>query len=109
MSGHCFAHGVFEGMHCPECHGFERPDLFAEVRLAQLKRERAAAIKSLVDCASHLTELGRPDLAPYRMADLIVCPRCEGQRYDIGNCGVCENVGWLDECGLALTIEGPTP
>lgn len=21
MSGHCFAHGSFDGIHCPKCHG----------------------------------------------------------------------------------------
>lgn len=25
MTGHCFAHGRFDGIHCPECHGFTRP------------------------------------------------------------------------------------
>jgi hypothetical protein len=107
MSSHCFAHGVFDGMHCPECHGFERPNtIVAVARTERLKRERAAAIKALVGCASHLTALCRPDLAPYRMDDLIACPRCEGQRYDVGNCGVCENVGWLDDRGLALCVPG---
>jgi hypothetical protein len=23
------------------------------------------------------------------------CPRCEGQRYDKGACGLCGNLGWL--------------
>lgn len=28
---------------------------------------------------------------------LIVCPRCEGQRYDHQSCGVCQNLGYLTE------------
>lgn len=28
-----------------------------------------------------------------------MCPRCEGQRYDVDACGVCDNTGWLDENG----------
>lgn len=31
--------------------------------------------------------------------DVIVCPRCEGQRYDRGSCGFCGNLGVLDEDG----------
>ena len=26
--------------------------------------------------------------------DLMVCPRCEGQAYDIGSCFLCENTGY---------------
>lgn len=33
----------------------------------------------------------------------IVCPRCEGQRYDVDACGACRNVGWLDRNGEAFT------
>lgn len=29
----------------------------------------------------------------------VVCPRCEGQRYDRGSCGLCGNHGTLDENG----------
>lgn len=35
---------------------------------------------------------------------LIVCPRCEGQRYDVGSCGLCGNVGWLDENGERVPV-----
>lgn len=34
----------------------------------------------------------------------IICPRCEGQKYDVGSCGVCGNVGWLDANGEAIHV-----
>jgi hypothetical protein len=34
---------------------------------------------------------------------LIVCPRCEGQRYDRDACGLCRNLGVLDANAGALT------
>lgn len=33
---------------------------------------------------------------------LIICPRCEGQRYDRGSCGFCANTGYLREDGERL-------
>jgi hypothetical protein len=29
----------------------------------------------------------------------VICPRCEGQRFDVGSCALCGNVGHLDEEG----------
>jgi hypothetical protein len=29
------------------------------------------------------------------MADRITCPRCEGQKYDKGSCGLCKNTGTI--------------
>lgn len=37
---------------------------------------------------------------------MIVCPRCEGQRYDRGSCALCGNVGWLDDGGERLAVSG---
>lgn len=34
----------------------------------------------------------------------IVCPRCEGQRYDRGSCGLCGNLGLLDANGDRITF-----
>jgi protein gp37 len=38
------------------------------------------------------------------------CPRCEGQRFDVGSCGLCENRGWLDAQGeskrMPLRLDG---
>lgn len=25
----------------------------------------------------------------------VICPRCEGQKYDQGSCAICENRGWV--------------
>ncbi len=35
----------------------------------------------------------------WREGDTITCPRCEGQKYDRGSCGLCGNLGVLDENG----------
>lgn len=35
---------------------------------------------------------------------MIVCPRCEGQRYDVGSCALCGNTGVLDEHGEKQTV-----
>jgi hypothetical protein len=35
----------------------------------------------------------------WREGDWITCPRCEGQNYDRGSCGLCGNLGVLDENG----------
>lgn len=34
---------------------------------------------------------------------LIVCPRCEGQQYDRGSCGVCRSRGLLNDLGDPLS------
>jgi hypothetical protein len=34
---------------------------------------------------------------------VIVCPRCEGQRYDVDSCGLCANTGYLAEDGGRLS------
>lgn len=31
--------------------------------------------------------------------DWITCPRCDGQAYDVGSCGLCGNLGVLDANG----------
>lgn len=51
-----------------------------------------------------LSELDRLRLVEdaLRNGPLIVCPRCEGQRFDVDACGLCGNVGWLNEDGDAL-------
>lgn len=35
----------------------------------------------------------------WRDLDWIECPRCEGQAYDVGSCGLCGNLGVLDQDG----------
>lgn len=42
-----------------------------------------------------LDEIGRLRVAVAALGG-IVCPRCEGQRFDVETCGVCRNVGWLN-------------
>lgn len=38
------------------------------------------------------------------------CPRCEGQKYDRGSCGLCRNSGLLNENGEAIASDliGPS-
>lgn len=43
MNGHCFAHGDFEGIHCPRCHGGATLDE-ALRRVSQLERKLARCI-----------------------------------------------------------------
>ena len=33
-----------------------------------------------------------------------ICPRCEGQRFDVGSCGLCGNLGWLNAEGERLGV-----
>jgi hypothetical protein len=35
----------------------------------------------------------------WQEGDWIDCPRCERQTYDVGSCGLCGNLGILDENG----------
>jgi hypothetical protein len=35
----------------------------------------------------------------WRDSDSIDCPRCERQTHDVGSCGLCGNLGVLDEHG----------
>ena len=37
--------------------------------------------------------------------EVILCPRCEGQAYDVDNCAVCDSLGVLNGDGLALTSQ----
>jgi predicted RNA-binding Zn-ribbon protein involved in translation (DUF1610 family) len=41
-------------------------------------------------------------------AGWIVCPRCEEQTRDVGACGICRNIGWLDENAGALSVSQAT-
>lgn len=43
-----------------------------------------------------MADLERLDGRPFLTQ---LCPRCQGQRYDKGACGLCENTGLLDEYG----------
>lgn len=92
---------------CGSCPDVLRSALRArDASSEHLASEWATAMRALVACASHLTALGRPDLSPLGdCGDLIPCPRCEGQEYDRGSCGLCRNVGMLDANGEALRVD----
>jgi len=56
-----------------------------------------------MDCPRCMTKLPHEQPAatpsPRREGDWITCPRCEGQKYDRGSCGLCGNLGVLDANG----------
>lgn len=58
-------------------HGGRYPGLPQETDLRQREKETWEAYRELMD-----------------RYDLMVCPRCEGQAYDIGSCHLCENTGY---------------
>lgn len=53
------------------------PGLPQDTDLRQYERETWDAYRDLMD---HY--------------DLMICPRCEGQAYDLGSCHLCENTGY---------------
>jgi hypothetical protein len=76
-------------------------DTLAEaLRDAGKWRERAAAEGNYTDPAAERT------LALLAVIDAatITCPRCDGQTYDVGACGLCANVGLLDVNGDRLAL-----
>jgi DNA repair exonuclease SbcCD ATPase subunit len=71
----------------------------AEAQLARCREAHRQLAIDFTAAASHLIALGRRDLT-----SLIECPRCEVQKYDVGSCGLCRNLGWLNENGEALAL-----
>lgn len=80
-------------------------DLDAIRRDAETWRDRAAAEGAYTDSKAEQTLALLAEIERLRRLQVatgwIVCPRCEGQRYDVDACGLCNNVGWLDENGDA--------
>lgn len=62
MSGHCFAHGRFDGLHCPECYGFKRPDPSIESD-RKYQTERAGILATGVGLARLYLDQGNPEAA----------------------------------------------
>jgi len=58
------------------------------VRVLNAARELVAAAQPIVAA-----------LIVNRVNGALVCPRCEGQEYDLGSCSLCGNLGWLARDG----------
>jgi hypothetical protein len=73
---------------------------------AEKWRDRATAEGAYTDPKAEQTLALLNEIARLRQviaaAGCIVCPRCEGQVYDVGACGLCRNYGWLRWDGSAL-------
>jgi hypothetical protein len=89
-----------------ETHGELHLDTLRE--LTRLKAWHDVTVTLIAALAIYGEQASLPALvakAQRLNGEWLVCPRCEGQRFDVGACGLCSNLGWLNADGERLRAE----